>query len=227
MASHKILSCFIDESGDFGPYDYHSPYYYVTMVLHNQDDDISDKIQGLEYRTTNLGYKNHAIHTCPLIRRESVYENDLVKNRKHLFNILYYFTIGLPIKYFTVRVKKSECEDEIVQTAKLSKLISQELLSRDDFWNSFDKIIVYYDNGQTQLTRIITSVFNTLFTDVEMRKVKPVDYKLFQVADLICTVELLAEKAEHNAFTKSELEFFDTMRDFKKNYLKHIRKRKL
>ena len=227
MATRRILSCFIDESGDFGPYDFHSPYYYVTMVLHDQDDDITDKIQGLDYRTSNLGYTTHAIHTGPLIRRESIYENDLMENRKHLFNVLYYFTIHLPIKYFTVRVRKSECSDDIVQTAKLSKSISQELQSHDDFWKGFDTINVYYDNGQTELTRIITSVFNTLFTDVEMRKVKPVDYKLFQVADLICTVELLAEKAEHNEFTKSELEFFGTVRDFKKNYLKHIRKKKL
>ena len=227
MASKKILSCFIDESGDFGPYDFHSPYYYVTVVLHDQDVDITEKIQGLDYRTSNLGYVKHAIHTGPLIRRENIYKNDLIENRKHLFNVLYYFTIHLPIKYFTVRVKKSECSDDIIQTAKLSKSISQELQTHNDFWKSFDKIKVYYDNGQTELTRIITSVFNTLFTDVEMKKVKPVDYKLFQVADLICTLELLAEKATHNEFTKSELEFFGTVRDFKKNYLKYIRKLKL
>lgn len=50
---------------------------------------------------------------------------------------------------------------------------------------------VIYDNGQTQVTKIITSVFNTLFANVEMRKVRPVDYKLFQVADLICTLEMI------------------------------------
>ncbi len=136
MTSQKILSCFIDESGDFGPYNSHSPYYYVTMVLHNQNDDISDKILGLENRTFNLGYPNHAIHTGPLIRREGIYLNDFIEARKHLFHILYYFTIHLPIKYFTVRVKKSECADDIVQTAKLSKLISQELYSRNEFWIS-------------------------------------------------------------------------------------------
>ena len=44
----KILSCFIDESGDFGPYNVHSPYYFIAVVLHNQDDDIADKITGLQ-----------------------------------------------------------------------------------------------------------------------------------------------------------------------------------
>ena len=50
---------------------------------------------------------------------------------------------------------------------------------------------------------------------------KPVDYKLFQIADLICTMELLAEKADTNSFSRSEMEFFDNIRDFKKNYLNH------
>ena len=31
----KELSIFVDESGDFGEYDYHSPYYIILMVLHD------------------------------------------------------------------------------------------------------------------------------------------------------------------------------------------------
>ena len=122
---------------------------------------------------------------------------------------------------------KAECSDDIQQTAKLSKKISMEIQSHDAFWRSFDRIIVYYDNGQTQLTRIITSVFNTLFTNVEMRKVTPVDYKLFQVADLICTMEMIGDKAEHNQMSNSELDFFTNMRSFKKDYYKALVKKKL
>ncbi|MDO4327463.1 MAG: hypothetical protein Q4E24_15815 [bacterium] len=112
-------------------------------------------------------------------------------------------------------------------TAKLSKKIAKILRTNENFWNSFDNVIVYYDNGQIELTKILTSVFNTLYAHVEFRKVKPVDYKLFQVADLICTLELLSEKAESGSFSASELEFFDNVRDFKKNYLKHIKKKML
>ena len=39
----KVLSVFIDESGDFGQYNPASPNYYVAMVLHNQEMDISKK----------------------------------------------------------------------------------------------------------------------------------------------------------------------------------------
>ena len=34
------LSVFVDESGDFGEYDYHAPYYIISLVLHNQSNDI-------------------------------------------------------------------------------------------------------------------------------------------------------------------------------------------
>ena len=50
---------------------------------------------------------------------------------------------------------------------------------------------------------------------------------LFQAADLICTMELLAEKAESNSFSRSEQEFFCSVRDFKKNYLKPLLKKHL
>ena len=34
------LSIFIDESGDFGKYDYRSPCYLISMVFHDQEKDI-------------------------------------------------------------------------------------------------------------------------------------------------------------------------------------------
>ena len=227
LMAEKILSCFIDESGDFGPYDFRSPYYYVAMVLHDQSEDISEKISVMESRAANNGYPNHAIHTGPLIRRENVYINEQMEDRKHLFNVLYFFTVQLPIHYFCAKVNKAECADDIQQTARLSRAITTELQAHLEYWSSFDKIIVYYDNGQTQLTRIITSVFNTLFSNVEMRRVRPVDYKLFQVADLICTLEMLSDKAEHNGFSKSETEFFGSIGRFKKDYYKKIVNKRL
>ena len=225
--AEKILSVFIDESGDFGPYEAHAPYYLVAMVLHEQSVDITENIAGFETHLKNLGYPEHAVHTGPLIRRESVYAGEFVEQRKKLFNALFNFARKLQFQYACIKVRKSECPDEIALTARVSKEIAAVLRSNEEFWNSFDRVILYYDNGQIELTKILAAVFNTLYTHVEHRKVRPVDYKLFQVADLICTIELLAEKSEAGSFSRSELEFFDTVRDFKKNYLKSIRKKQL
>lgn len=225
--TENILNIFIDESGDFGPYEVHAPYYLVSMILHNQSSDISENIKVFDSHLQNLGYQNHAIHTGPLIRRESVYSNDLIQERKRLFNALFNFARKLNFQYSCIKIKKSECPDIVTMTSKISKNLSNVLRSNEAFWNSFEKVIIYYDNGQIELTKILTSIFSTLYTHIEFRKVKPTDYKLFQIADLICTLELLAEKAENNSFTHSEIDFFDNIRDFKKNYLKHLRKKLL
>ena len=225
--AEKVLSVFIDESGDFGPYKIHSPYYIVAMVLHDQNVDIKENIKNFDLRVQNLGYPQHAVHTAPLIRREAIYENDLAENRKRLFNALFHFARKLDIKYTCVKIKKTASMDIAAMTAKLSREITDALHSHQDYRNHFDRVIIYYDNGQVELTKILISAFRILYSHVEFRKVKPADYKLFQIADLICTIELLSEKAEMNAFTNSELEFFRNVRDFKKDYLKHIRKKRL
>lgn len=53
----------------------------------------------------------------------------------------------------------------------------------------------------------------------------PHDYKLFQVADFICTMELIKLKLENNIFSKSEMTFFGCQRDLKQNYLKVLKKK--
>lgn len=37
----KELSIFVDESGDFGEYNHRTPYYIISMVLYDQDVDIT------------------------------------------------------------------------------------------------------------------------------------------------------------------------------------------
>lgn len=225
--TEKILSVFIDESGDFGAYDRHAPYYLVAMVLHDQSVDISANINALEEHMRFLGYEHHAIHTGPLIRRESVYRDDKMEDRLHLFNSLFHFARKLDFKYVCVKVKKSECPDVITMTAKVSKAIAEAIRTTSEFWEHYDQVILYYDNGQVELTRILTSVFSSLYAHVDFRKVEPADYRLFQVADLVCTMELLEEKADANSFTKSERDFLGSPRDFKKNQLKHLKKKRL
>ena len=127
--SEKILSVFIDESGDFGPYEAHAPYYLVSMILHNQSTDVSENIKLFDSHLLNLGYQNHAIHTGPLIRRESVYSNDLVEDRKRLFNALFNFARKLDFQYSCIKVKKSECLDVITMTSKVSKALADVLRS--------------------------------------------------------------------------------------------------
>ena len=227
MNEPKVLSCFVDETGDFGAYDSRCPYYMVSVVLHNQNDSIEKQISGLEQYLTNLGYPHHALHAGPLIRREADYNDMLMEERKKFFNLLFNFARKVPIRYFCVKVKKSECKDSDELDAKLTKAIKNEIQKNEIFWSSFNKIILYYDNGQKALKRVLNITFNSLFHDVEVRKVTPSDYRLFQVADLFCTLELINSKIELGMFSKSENEFFHGQHGFKKDYWRKVNKMKL
>ncbi len=62
----------------------------------------------------------------------------------------------------------------------------------------------------------------SLLPQVEFRKVLPSEYRLFQVADLICTLELIRLKLETKTLSKHELVFWGKESDLKKNYLRRI-----
>lgn len=226
--TNKILSIFVDESGDFGPYSAHSPYYLVSMVFHNQSLSIDSNILALEHHMNYLNFESHDIHTAPLIRRESLYKFYSTEIRKSLFNALYHFTRKLNIKYLCPVIHKNiqnSTKDEMIK--QVSKEIYNTLNNHSSFISNFDSIIVYYDNGQVELTKILTSVFNLLFINVEFRHVQPTDYRLSQVADLICTLELLAQKSLQHSFSSSEIAFFGSTRDFHRNYYRQIVSKKL
>ena len=80
-------------------------------------------------------------------------------------------------------------------------------------------------HNQTEVSKLLASIFNALLQNPVFRKVLPSDYKLFQVADFICTMELVKLKLENNQFSKSEMNFFGNIRDLKQNYLKHLNKK--
>lgn len=222
----RTLSIFIDESGDFGAYEEHAPYYIISAVLHNQNINISEDINRLESYLLSI-FERRPIHTGPLIRRESDYKDYDIARRRMLFNAIFNFARRVDIHYTSVCVKKKECRDIIVLINKLSAQLSAIIRRHYSYFNQFGHIVIYYDNGQIELTRLLTAVLSSMFNSVEFRPVRPSSYKLFQVADLICTMELLTHKAEAESFSNSEMLFFESARTFKKNYLKALIKKRL
>ena len=87
------LSIFVDESGDFGDYSKHSPYYVLSMVLHDQSIDISKQLNNLNNRLSNMKYDIHAIHTEPLIRSEENYFGISANYRRSILFELYYLNL--------------------------------------------------------------------------------------------------------------------------------------
>lgn len=103
--------------------------------------------------------------------------------------------------------------------------MSQFLRDNLCYFQEYEKIILYYDNGQHELNRILNTVLATQLNNYDIRRVFPNDYRLFQVADLVCTLELLRIKSENGKLSNSEEKIFHSVRELKKDFLKGIRKK--
>jgi hypothetical protein len=58
--------------------------------------------------------------------------------------------------------------------------------------------------------------------------VRPDRYRLFQVADLVCTVKLIERKLEARfGMTESERSFFGGSRQFKRNVLRQLKPKEM
>lgn len=221
----KELSIFVDESGDFGVYTHFSQYYIVTMVIHEQSKSISKHVENLNSYLSNLQLGIHMVHSAQLIRKEGIYVDLSGDERYKIFSKFFHFTQRVGIKYKSIIVsKKHKKEQDLTNgiSTQLSNFIKENL----SYFQQFDKIIIYYDNGQKQLANVLISVFSSWFFDkFDYRRVSPCEYKLFQCADLICTLTMIEKKIlDGIGFTKSELRFFNSYRDLRRNYLKHIKK---
>ncbi len=131
--------------------------------------------------------------------------------------------IGISYKCFSI--EKKHISDSVEAVAKLSKQISTFVLTHYQEFLAYETVKLYYDNGQVEVSKLLATVFNALLPRVEIKKVVPSDYRLFQAADLFCSMELVRLKIEASSVSASENEFFGNMRYLKKNYLKTLQKK--
>lgn len=94
---------------------------------------------------------------------------------------------------------------------------------------AYDIVKIYYDDGQGMVTDALHAAFEYALNKqaITYRECSPADFRLQQIADFICEIELAAIKYEANEVGGTERLFFGTNRDFKKNYLKKLRKKRL
>lgn len=224
----RELSIFIDESGDFGPYDYRAPFYLITLVFHDQTDSIDQQVEHLKRHVCDVGLDAaQAVHAGPLIRREQNFSHLPLDLRRKLFHALFTFVRLCPLTYKTFIFPKREMGEHDAMLSRMAREIGLFVREQLAVFQSFDRVVVYYDNGQKEITNIINSVFNA-YIGAEVRRVIPSDYALFQAADLICTVELIAKRLESGlSMSSSEVAFFGNALQFKKRYLRPIRRKRL
>jgi hypothetical protein len=215
------LSIFVDESGDFG--DSGSDYYVVGLVFHDQRAGIKAEAARLSHCLADRGFPaDHSVHTGAAIRGEAEYRGLSVERRLAAFTAIFTFARRAPVAYQAFVFRKRQYPGRLKLKGALSRAFSIFLRDNAEYFLSFDKVIAYYDNGQAEVTDVVNTLFNAFFFDIEFRRAVPSEYRLFQVADLICTLELLRAKADDARLSKSDLFFFGSRRALRKDYLNKI-----
>lgn len=221
----KEISVFVDESGSYDSDETTSLYYMMCLVFHDQQMPIDDDLRKLSLMIENVGkHPEHCIHTAPLIRRENEYQNDSREIRRALFFKMLSFVRKANIRYKCFVVDKRYIDEAAAIHEKLKRDLAEFLSVNALQFSNYDKIKVYYDNGQDQVKKVLESAFKFVTAKTEfVPEVTPARYRLFQAADLICTLELMRRRIDEGiGLNKSESLFFGNARLFKRNVLSQL-----
>ena len=223
-SSQRRLNIFIDETGEFGFSGKSAKFYGISLVIHEQNDSIEKEISNLEKKFEQLGFFG-TFHMGGLLYSHGEFKNIDATTRKRIFFAMYDFARKIKVKYYSAIFEKTFSNNPDTLKKKIYMTLTDLVNNHFDYFSSFDDVIVYYDSGQSKLASVIDDVFSIL--NGYRRKVHFDHYekKLFQVADLICTLKLLAIKHEKKELSNSELLIFHNPKDLKKQFLKPIQKK--
>ena len=228
----EALSIFVDESGVFKYPDSLSRFYILSLVLHNQAQNISRPLADLSRSVADLGFDpdDFVFHAGPIIRKEGGYALLSRHWRSRVFDRMMTFARNVDFRYHCISVDKRF----VTSSEHIAERLRDGLLTfidrQSEMMCQFEKVKVYYDCGQSAVTNLLHETFSSVrMPSVEFaQNVKPSRYKLFQVADLVCTVKLIEQKLAHgDSLTVSEARFFGGVRAFKRNILRKFNRKEI
>lgn len=222
----RELSVFIDESGSDGLKD---KYYLVTLVLHEQGDDVSQSIWLYERSLSEKGLPDIPFHASPLLYGRDDYAGMELAERKRLLSSFRVFFRHIPIKYTCIALKTKEYPATDGISNAMRRRLIEFLFDELPYFQGFDAVKIYYDNGQQSIAEAVhKAVDYALSKDaVIYRSASPAGYRLSQIADYICTMEFTALKYADKASTATDEKFFGSWAQFKKGILKEVRAKRI
>ena len=220
------LSIFVDESGGQNGT---SKYILVTLVFHNQADSIKRFVRHYEESLSLKNLPDISFHASPLMYGKDAYSVFDHETRHRLFSAFFVFVRKLPATYKTFVYRRDELSNSSVFSARFKRDLVVFLVDNLELFQSFDTVKIYYDNGQHMVTEALHGAIEFALSKqaVLYRRASPSEYRLSQVADFLCAVELAALKYENHEETATDVKIFGSSKMFKRNYLRLLRKKSL
>ena len=144
----RELSIFVDESGSDGLSDRH---YLLTVVMHDQSENIADSIAAYEGALRAKGLPDIPFHVSPLMNGKDQYSGLDLRTRKMLLGSFRVFFRHMPVRYHTF----AYATKEFTSLEKLAGTMRRDLVNFlfDNLaqLQTYDAVKVYYDNGQRSI----------------------------------------------------------------------------
>ena len=223
----KELSIFVDESGSQSG---HSRFCLVTLLFHDQSDSIDELMSAYELDLSTKGLPNIPFHASPLMNGHDDYEGMSFADRKRLLASFEGFARRCPVSYKRFAYKRSEVQTPEAFIARFKRDLVVFLTDNLSYFQSFDKVKIYYDNGQQMVTSALHGAIDFVLSKdaVLYRMATAQDYRLFQAADYLCALELTDIKFHNKCLTETDIKVFGAdYQAFKQNHLKRIRRKTL
>lgn len=156
-----------------------------------------------------------------------------VEERKKYLASFRVFLQYLPFMYEMFAYKKSELDINPLAPRGAIQRIRRDLaiylLDHLEYLQQFDEVKIYYDNGQSLVTQTLHDAVGFALSKeaIIYRDASPQRYRLSQVADYICTLELEAIKYANAEESVTDGLFFGMRKRFEKDFLKKLRKHRL
>ena len=165
------------------------------------------------------------LHLAYLVAKRDEYANFTLKQRQKIFWTIFNFARKVPVKLKTIILDKIYMNNKSHLNKAIFTEISKFVNDNKKYFDTFDKIVIYYDNGQETLVTILDIIF---VADDRIERRIEFDHarkRLFQVSDMLTFIDKLDYKYHNNMpFTKAEKYFFTNQEIvYIKRKLKHKR----
>ena len=164
-----------------------SRYYLLTLLFHDQSDDISGIVASYERSLANRELKDIPMHFAPLIRGNGPYEGLDTPGRNGLLMSFTVFCSIAPVRYTTFLYRKDQFEDAAALRVKMKRDLIAFLFEHLAWLQGYDRIKIYYDDGQRIITHVLHHAFEYAVSKqtIMYKEASPTDYRLAQMADFI------------------------------------------
>ena len=206
-----------------------SKYYVLTLVFHDQSDSLEEHLARHAKGLRKRGLADTPFHTGPLMNGHGAFENLDLKTRKAYFQLFFIDVQHLPVVCHSLVYRRSEFDGNDALVAKMRRDVASLLRDRLSFFQTFDRVKIYYDDGQAIVAHALYSAFEQALakSSVLHRTYHASDFMLAQAADLLCALELAAVKFANKEATSTVERMFGSSGTFRKNYLRPLRRKRL